>query len=170
MGQVSLARDETAAVLLDRYGDMILRLAFSCMKNLPDAEDVLQDVLLKVLEKEPEFESDEHQKAWLIRVTVNICRSQLRSPWRRHKELEETDAFFAEESGWLEGNEVLEAVMALPEKYREVIHLFYYEDYSVGQIAALLGKKEATVRSLMFRARTILKDKLKGTVDLEESV
>ncbi|MBR6790202.1 MAG: sigma-70 family RNA polymerase sigma factor [Oscillospiraceae bacterium] len=169
MGQVSLARDETAAVLLDRYGDMILRLAFSCMKNMPDAEDVLQDVFLKLLEKTPVFESDEHRKAWLIRVTVNICRSRLRSPWRRHKELEEADAS-VEENRWLEGNEVLEAVMALPEKYREVIHLFYYEDYSVGQIAALLGKKEATVRSLMFRARTILKDKLKGAVDLEESV
>ena len=169
MGQVSLARDETAAVLLDRYGDMILRLAFSCMKNMPDAEDVLQDVFLKLLEKTPVFESDEHRKAWLIRVTVNICRSRLRSPWRRHKELEEADAS-VEENRWLEGNEVLEAVMALPEKYREVIHLFYYEDYSVGQIAVLLGKKEATVRSLMFRARTILKDKLKGAVDLEESV
>lgn len=169
MGQVSLARDETADVLLDRYGDMILRLAFSCMKNLPDAEDVLQDVFLKILEKNPAFESEEHRKAWLIRVTVNICRSRLRSPWRRHKELEEADAFL-EEADWLEGNEVLDAVMALPEKYREVIHLYYYEDYSVGQIASLLGRKEATVRSLMFRARAILKNTLKGAVDLEESI
>lgn len=169
MGQVSLARDETADVLLDRYGDMILRLAFSCMKNLPDAEDVLQDVFLKILEKNPAFESEEHRKAWLIRVAVNICRSRLRSPWRRHKELEEADAFL-EEVDWLEGNEVLDAVMALPEKYREVIHLYYYEDYSVGQIASLLGRKEATVRSLMFRARAILKNTLKGAVDLEESI
>lgn len=169
MGQVSLARDETADVLLDRYGDMILRLAFSCMKNLPDAEDVLQDVFLKILEKNPAFESEEHRKAWLIRVTVNICRSRLRSPWRRHKELEEADAFL-EEADWLEANEVLDAVMALPEKYREVIHLYYYEDYSVGQIASLLGRKEATVRSLMFRARAILKNTLKGAVDLEESI
>ena len=111
--------------------------------------------LVKLLEKTPVFESDEHRKAWLIRVTVNICRSRLRSPWRRHKELEETDAAAAEEN-WLEGNIVLDAVMALPDKYREVIHLFYYEDYSVGQIAALLCKKETTVRSLMFRARAIL--------------
>ena len=169
MNQVSLARDETADVLLDRYGNMILRLAFSCMKNIPDAEDVLQDVLVKILEKAPVFESEEHRKAWLIRVTVNICRSRLRSPWRRHKELEETDAAAAEEN-WLEGNIVLDAVMALPDKYREVIHLFYYEDYSVGQIAALLGKKESTVRSLMFRARAILKEKLKGAVDLEDSI
>ena len=99
MNQVSLARDETADVLLDRYGNMILRLAYSCMKNIPDAEDVLQDVLVKILEKAPVFESEEHRKAWLIRVTVNICRSRLRSPWRRHKELEETDAAAATENG-----------------------------------------------------------------------
>ena len=155
--------------VIRQYADTVYRLAWAYAQSTADAEDIFQEIFLRYVRFTPQFESEEHRKAWLIRVTVNICRSRLRSPWRRHKELEETDAAAAEEN-WLEGNIVLDAVMALPDKYREVIHLFYYEDYSVGQIAALLGKKETTVRSLMFRARAILKEKLKGAVDLEDSI
>lgn len=167
MGQVSFARDERLAETLDLYGNMILRIAFSCLKNMTDAEDVLQDVFLKLIEKQPVFESDEHEKAWLIRVTINLCRNRLRSPWRYHRDLEDV-SLTAPEPDWQEGSEVMEAVLALPEKYREVIHLFYYEDCSIAQIAGLLKKKEATVRSLLFRARAMLKKSLKGGVELEE--
>ena len=169
MEPASLARDETLDTLLDRYGGMILRLAFSCLKNQADAEDVLQDVFLKLIERRPSFESEEHRKAWLIRVTINLCRNRLRSPWNWHRDLEEV-TLSAEEPDWQEGSEVLDAVLALPEKYREVIHLFYYEDCSVAEIARLLHKKEPTVRSLLFRARAILKKTLKGAVDLEEEL
>lgn len=79
MNGVSLCANETLEATLDQYGDMILRLAFSCLKNREDAEDVLQDVFVKLIEHHPRFESDEHEKAWLIRVTINICRNRLRS-------------------------------------------------------------------------------------------
>lgn len=171
MGGVSLRANETLEATLDQYGDMIVRLAFSCLKSREDAEDVLQDVMLKMLENQPAFESGEHEKAWLIRVTINICRNRLRSPWRRHKELDETlpedtgngqwEAVLKEESG------VMAAVLALPEKYREVIHLFYYEDYSVIQISKILHKKESTIRSLLHRARNLLKESLKEGLDFD---
>lgn len=171
MGGVSLRANETLEATLDQYGDMIVRLAFSCLKSREDAEDVLQDVMLKMLENQPAFESGEHEKAWLIRVTINICRNRLRSPWRRHKELDETlpedtgngqwEAVLKEESG------VMAAVLALPEKYREVIHLFYYEDYSIIQISKILHKKESTIRSLLHRARNLLKESLKEGLDFD---
>ncbi len=165
MNGVSLRANETLEATLDKYGDMILRLAFSCLKNREDAEDVLQDVMLKLMEKAPAFESDEHEKAWLIRVTINICRNRLRSPWRRHRELDETISSDASIQQWSsplgEESGVMSAVMELPEKYQEVIHLFYYEDYSITQISSILKKKESTIRSLLHRARAMLKDSLK---------
>ena len=153
------------------YYALVFRIAFSELKSHADADDIVQDVFLKLLLYQPAFESTEHEKAWLIRVTINICRNRLRSPWRRHRELDETisdtafsqqwDASFGEES------DVMAAVMKLPEKYQEVVHLFYYEDYSIAQIASLLRKKESTVRSLLHRARTMLKDSLKEGWNIE---
>lgn len=170
MSGVSLRANETLEATLDVYGNMILRLAYSCLKSRDDAEDVLQDVMVKLLELDPKFESSEHQKAWLIRVTINLCRNRLRSPWRRHRELDESISagLGAEwDKGLGEQSAVLEAVMSLPEKYREVIHLFYYEDYSVAQIGRILKKNESTVRSLLYRARKQLKDLMKEGWELD---
>ena len=100
MNGVSLRANETLEATLDQYGDMILRLAFSCLKSREDAEDILQDVMMKLIEKSPQFESAEHEKAWLIRVTINICRNRLRSPWRRHRELDETVSDTAFSQQW----------------------------------------------------------------------
>lgn len=174
MSGVSLHANETLESTLNTYGNTILRLAYSCLKNKDDAEEVLQDVMLKFFEKDPVFESEEHKKAWLIRVTINYCRNRLRSPWRQHRSLDEANSF-----GWSEEavqnfsppgeeSEVLSAVLALPEKYREVIHMFYYEDYSTVQIASILRKKESTVRSLLHRAREMLKDSLKEGWQIDE--
>ena len=155
MSGVSLRANETLEATLDAYGNMILRLAYSCLKSRDDAEDVLQDVMVKLLELNPRFENGEHEKAWLIRVTINLCRNRLRSG----------------QPGWDaalgEKNAVMEAVMSLPEKYREVIHLFYYEDYSVAQIGRILKKNESTVRSLLYRARKMLKEYMKEGWELD---
>lgn len=170
MSGVSLRANETLEATLDAYGNMILRLAYSCLKSRDDAEDVLQDVMVKLLELHPQFENGEHEKAWLIRVTINLCRNRLRSPWRRHRELDEA-ASAAGQPEWDaamgEKNAVMEAVMSLPEKYREVIHLFYYEDYSVAQIGRILKKNESTVRSLLYRARKMLKETMKEGWELD---
>ena len=170
MSGVSLRANETLEATLDAYDNMILRLAYSCLKSRDDAEDVLQDVMVKLLELHPQFENGEHEKAWLIRVTINLCRNRLRSPWRRHRELDEA-ASAAGQPEWDaamgEKNAVMEAVMSLPEKYREVIHLFYYEDYNVAQIGRILKKNESTVRSLLYRARKMLKETMKEGWELD---
>lgn len=170
MSGVSLRANETLEATLDKYGGMILRLAYACLKSRDDAEDVLQDVMVKLLELHPKFESGEHEKAWLIRVTINLCRNRLRSPWRRLGALDDSvpaDGSHGWDAALGERSAVLEAVMSLPEKYREVIHLFYYEDYSVAQIGRVLKKNESTVRSNLYRARKMLSERLKEGWELD---
>jgi len=127
------------------------------MGNRAEAEDILQEVFIRVLEKKPVFQSPEHEKAWLIRVTVNQCKSRLRSTWWRKTEpLLDTYPAKTNEQEYL-----IDSVMALPTKYRVVIHLFYYEGYSTKEIAEITQQKEPTVRSLLTRARKKLQSLLK---------
>lgn len=163
MNDISLCTDEIIAQDLDRYGDMILRLAYSYMKNIHDAEDVLQDVFVQLMRNIDIFESSEHKKSWLITVTRNLCKNKLKSSWfKKRDELVEMPYYDK-----YKDNDVLDTVMKLPLKYREVIHLFYYEDYSTAEIAEIIGKKESTVRSLLHRGRKILKDILREGYDFE---
>lgn len=148
---------------LDAYGDMVYRVAFSYTKNKMDAEDVSQDVFLKLLSAKPSFESSAHEKAWLLRVTINLCKNRLKSFWHT-KTGALSDALpyrdcHEEDSG------VLQAVLSLPAMQRITVYLFYYEGYSTAEIAPLIQKKESTVRSLLHRARTALKEQLKEDYD-----
>ena len=161
-----MAAEERIALLADKYGDMILRLAYTYMKNMPDAEDAVQEVFLKLLEKTPLFISAEHEKAWIIRVTVNICKNKLKSASARFTQPIE-DAVIPVLDRYDEGNDVLSAVMALPENYRTVIHLYYYEGYSTKEIAGILKKRESSIRSDLHRARAQLKEILKEGYDFE---
>ena len=170
MSGVSLRANETLEATLDVYGNMILRLAYSCLKSRDDAEDVLQDVMVKLLELNPKFESSEHEKAWLIRVTINLCRNRLRSPWRRHRELDESisTGLGAEwDKGLGEQSAVLEAVMSLPEKYRTVLDLFYYEEFSVREIGEVLGLSQSAVTTRLSRARKLLRERWEAWQDDE---
>lgn len=150
-------RPEDFEVFVSKHENKLYRTALAIMGNTADAEEVVQEAFLRAYEKAPEFETDGHERAWLIRVTVNLCNSRLRSPWRKRTEplLETFPALEPVQ------NELLELVLALPPKYRAVIHLFYYEGYSVKDIAGLTGQKENTVRSLLTRARQKLKSVLK---------
>lgn len=151
---------EDAALALRRHGDAILRLAFSYLHRRDEAEDVLQDTLLQYLQKAPPFSSAEHEKAWLLRVAANLSKNRL-SYWRRHPQEELSDLLPAENRDpRLE--EVWDSVKALPPKYRAVVHLYYYEQYTTVEIARLLGKKESTVRSLLARARGMLRETWEG--------
>ncbi len=153
---------EEAAFLLNTYGNRILRLAYSYLHNEQDAEEVLQDTLLKYLQAAPSFESGEHQKAWLLRVAANLSKNRITYNKIRHTdELDET--LIAEEREDL--SFVWEAVKQLPEKYREVIHLYYHEGYSTADIARILERKESTVRSDLRRGREQLKLTLKEVYD-----
>lgn len=161
------AVNRRAETILDKYGNSILRYAYSYLHNMSDAEEVLQDTLVRFLTAAPVFESGQHEKAWLLRVAGNLSKNRLAyEAVRRTDEL--SDQLAAESREDL--SFVWEAVRLLPEHYREAIHLFYYEGYSTKQIARLLGKKEATVRSDLHRGRERLRAVLKEAYDFDETV
>ena len=139
------------AELLKKYSAMVLRIAFSNVKNLQDAQD-LSSVA---------FENETHEKAWLIRVTINRCKNHVKSFWNRRTEGLSEDLSYMpkEETG------VMEAVLALPQNYRNVIYLHYYEGYSINEISEILHKKPATVGTWLARGRAALKNTLKGGFD-----
>lgn len=162
---VKASARERAGDLLTLYGDRILRLAYSYLHNESDAEEVLQETLLQYLGKAPEIVSTEHEKAWLLHVAANLSKNRIRyNRLRQTDELKEELA--AEEREDL--SFVWEAVRELPEKYREVIHLFYQENLSTAQIGEILKRKEATVRSDLLRGRAKLREVLREAYDFEE--
>ncbi len=151
--------------LLDHYGNHILRLAYSYLHNMEDSEEILQETLLKCLQENISFENAAHEKAWLLRVAANVSKNRIR--YNRSRETDELDEqLVADERNDL--SFVWEAVKALPDTYREAIHLFYYEGYQTAQIASILGRKESTVRSDLRRGRERLKEILKEVYDFEE--
>lgn len=153
-----------AEVLLDRYGNGILRLAYSYLHNMADAEEVLQDTLIQYLKTAPALESAAHEKAWLYRVAANLSKNRIAyNRVRSADQLQETLA--AENREDL--SFVWEAVKGLPVRYREAVHLYYYEGLSTGEIAAVLGQKESTIRSRLLRGREQLRTILKEAYDFE---
>ncbi len=136
---------------VERYGDMVFRLAFSYLKNRADAEDVMQETLLKLYTDPKTFDSPDHERFWVVRVAVNESKRLLRSPWRRTgpmEELAEAAVFDTPAQ-----SELFQTVMALPPKYRAAIYLHYYEGYSVREIAAAMGANPSTVQTWLMRAR-----------------
>ena len=153
--------------LVHTYSDLILRLSYTYLKSTHDAEDICQTVFLKLLTGGPAFDSPAHEKAWIIRTTANACKDVLRSAFRqRTVALEAAASAAAPEAP---DSEVLEAVMELPENYREAVYLHYFEGYSIREIAALLGRSEAAVSAHLSRGRHKLRDVLGGNY-YEQSV
>ena len=151
--------------LFRTYGDMVYRLALVRTKSVADAEDVVQEVFLRCLKHNPVFQSAEHQKAWLIKVTVNCSKTLLGSAFRRHSVPEDALGELASEDETPDST-VYDAVLKLPEKYRTAIHLYYYEDYSVREIATVMQTTESTVKSWLHRARGMLKEMLGGDYEV----
>ena len=156
--------DRMAAEALDTYGNAILRCAYSYLHNMADAEEILQDTLLKMLTAAPDFESEAHKKAWLLRVAANLSKNRIE--YNALRDCDELDDSLAAE-GREDLSFVWEAVKALPTQYREVIHLHYYEGYSTEEIAKILGRNPSTVRSDLRRGRQKLKSLLKEAYDFE---
>lgn len=147
--------------IIRKYGDNIYRIALVHTQNEMDAQDIVQEVFMKYAKNYKSIQSDEHLKAWLIRVTINLCTDLKRSAWSKNK------AEFTEENlpaKEFETNEsdVYSAVMKLPEKYKSAIHLFYYEGYSIKEIGQLTDQSESAVKTQLSRARTMLKETLEG--------
>lgn len=149
---------------VERYADTVKRLCMVHLKNTADTEDIFQTVFLKYALSSAEFESREHEKAWFIRVTINACKDLLKSFFRSRtvslEVLAELPAELDEDKRY-----VLEAVLSLPDKYREVVYLHYYEDYTAPEIGRILGKNVNTVYTLLNRARQMLREKLGGDGD-----
>ena len=147
--------DQQFAPLAQRYMDTIFRIAYSYLRSQADADDVTQDVLIQLYKTETAFESDDHLKHWLIRVTVNRCKNIFRSPWRKVEDIADYENSLTFEAP--EHRELFDAVMALDKRYRLPVLLYYYEGYSQKEIAGLLSLPEETVRTRLFRARGKLK-------------
>lgn len=149
---------------IELYADTVRRLCIVHLKNHADAEDIFQTVFLKYVLSSVAFENDAHEKAWFIRVTVNACKDLLKSFWRSRtvsiEDLLDQPASIDDES-----REVLDAVLSLPTKYRQVVYLHYYEGYTAPQIAGILGKNLNTIYTLLTRSKKLLKDRLGGDGD-----
>ena len=144
------------ASLAEQYAGMLYRLAYARTGSRADAEDVMQEVFVRLLRARPEFRDEEHAKAWLLRVGARCAADVLRAPWRRR------------EGPLDDGLPAPEPVLALPAQYRMAVHLYYYEELSVAEIAAVLGKSEGAVKSRLFRARALLRRYLKEDGDVSE--
>lgn len=146
---------------IEKYADMIRRICLIHLQNSADTEDIFQTVFLKYVLRSVPFESEEHEKAWLIRVTINACRDLRRSFFKsRTVSLEDLIEMPAP---MLQSNrEVLEAVLSLPKKYKDVVYLHYYEGYTAAEIGEILGKNVNTIYTLMTRSKKLLKEKLEG--------
>lgn len=140
--------------IVDTYSDMIYRIAINNLKNQSDAEDIVQNIFVKLMNYKGEFENDDHEKAWIIKVTINMCRDFLKSAW--FKKRTQIDKEYPYDENFCESDykfSFLPAINKLPQKYRNVIYLHYYEDLSVKQISSILNTNENTVLSWLHRAR-----------------
>ena len=149
--------------IIEKYGDMVYRLALSRTRKKEMAEDVFQEVFLKIAKREPEFENEEHEKAYIIKTAINSSKTYLDSAYsKRVVELKEDLKFEIPERG-----EVYFAVLELPVKYRTAIHLFYAEGYKINEISKIMKTTENTVKSWLLRAREMLKTKIEGGIENE---
>lgn len=146
---------------VDRYADTVRRICLLYLKNYHDTEDIFQNVFLKYCLYNKEFQNDEHEKAWIIRITVNACKDFLKSFY--HKNIMPVEAI--QDMAANADNDqsfVLEAVLSLPQKYKDTVYLFYYEGYTASEISKITGKKENTIYTFLARARKLLKEMLGG--------
>ncbi len=151
---------------IEEYSNMVYRIAFMKVKTKEEAEDIYQEVFFKLTQKMPKFKSEEHKKAWLIRVTINISNNYLKSAWRRKKvDLDENIEYIKDDSNNF--SNVYDEVRKLPEDYRLVIYLYYYEGYKVSEISSIIKKNENTIKTWLSRARELLRQRLEGGFDDE---
>ena len=145
---------------IELYSDMVRRLCLIHLKNDADTEDIFQTVFLKYALSSAAFESDEHEKAWLIITASNLCKDTLKKWWRKNENIDDYTSLPQERTET--GNDVLDAILALPQDYKDVVYLYYYEGYTTAEIAAHQNCPESTVRSRLSRARKQLMTMLGG--------
>ncbi len=155
--------EEHFSKLYDKYSKLILKVAYTYLKNISNSEDIMQEVFIKYINKKPRFSNIQNEKAWFIRVTINLCKDYLKSAcFKRKTELKDDISYLQHYE-----IETLSEVLKLPPKYRIVIYLYYYESYSIKEIASILRVKNSTVGTWLSRARKSLKLSLQGGWDNE---
>ncbi len=151
-----MQKEADARKIIDKYSDTVYRIALTRCGSVENAEDVYQEVFIKYFQTNPKFNNEEHEKAWFIRVTINLSKNNVRLFWNKNvSELDENIIFESKEE-----NDVFNVVNTLPQNYKTVIYLSYYEGYKVKEIANFMKVKEGTVKTWLFRAREILRKKL----------
>lgn len=155
-------RDRMIVRIVETYSDMLMRIALNRVNSVAEAEDVVQGTYERLMRRQPRFESREHEKAWLIRTAIRICIDESRRASRRTSVPlnEEIASAYSQESF-----ELLETIRTLPEKDRDAVYLFYYEEYSTKDVARILGEREGTTRSRLSRARKKLRTMMEGEAD-----
>lgn len=149
-------------IVIEKYSDTVRRICMLHLKNYADTEDIFQNVFMKYMLSDIEFESEEHEKAWIIRVTINACKDLIRS-FFRSKTVPLEEALGKSCDVAEDNREVLEAVISLPSKYKEVVYLHYYEGYTAPQMSEILGKNVNTIYTLLTRSKQLLKERLGGS-------
>ena len=157
MASPLLRTDKEIEEIYDRHKDMIYRICFAYMKNISDTEDAVQDTFCKLIKSGIFFESEEHEKAWLIRVATNLCKNTLWHWWRKRESLENQANLKANNA---DVDQILSLVLALPNKYKTVVYLYYYEGYDSVEIGKILRKPQSTIRFYLSNARKLLREKL----------
>jgi len=154
------AQNDEIEKAFNKYANMVRRICYIYLRNQSDVEDTFQEVFLKLITTEKKFNSDEHEKAWICRVTINKCKDISKSFSRTHTcSLEDAEELSSEDKV---ETDVMEAVLSLPTKLKDVIYLFYYQNYTAAEIAQILDQKENTVYSHLHRAKKLLRKKLGG--------
>lgn len=152
--------EEIVSKIYDDYSNMILKIVFTYVKNTTISEDIMQEVFIKYINKMPKFESKENEKAWFIRVAINLSKDYLKSSWiRKRSEMPEELTYLQEYE-----QEIIGDVLNLPNKYKSIIYLYYYEGYSIKEIAKILKINEKTVGTRLSRGRKILKINIEGGI------
>lgn len=162
----SLSRtDKEIADIYSRHVKTIYRICFTYMKNSTDTEDIVQETFVKLMKSGRAFENEEHEKAWLIRTSTNLCKDNLKHWWRKRENLEDYENTQGTDN--FQKDDTLEAVMSLPNKYKTVVYLYYYDGYTSVEISRILSKPQSTIRNYLHEARNVLRIKLGSDLNEE---
>ncbi|MDR1631134.1 MAG: RNA polymerase sigma factor [Oscillospiraceae bacterium] len=161
MAESLLRTDREIVAIYNRHLQTVYRVCFAYMKNAADTEDAVSDTFIKMLQSDVSFENENHEKAWLIRTAGNVCKNKLKHWWRKNEPLDMVENVKGGQDD-IAVDETFAAVMALPDKYKTVVHLYYYEQYTGAEIAEMLQKPHSTIRNYLHEARKLLHKKLGG--------
>ena len=163
MANSLLRTDKEIAEIYERHNKMVYRVCFAYMKNTADTEDMVQDAFYQLIKTNVHFENAEHEKAWLIRTATNLCKNNLKHWWRKRENIDNYEILQMDNEFEVDG--IFEVIMNLPDKYKTVIYLYYYEGYNSVEISKILKKPQSTIRNHLHEARELLRNKLGGDFD-----